>query len=76
VLVEAKPVCRPTELLVAVRMPDNTEIPAAEITLKLDKPLGGMAEKGAELGFEGVPSGFAPSPFQLTIRVEAQRIRS
>jgi hypothetical protein len=74
VLVEAKPVCRPTELMVAVRMPGNTEIPPAEIALKLDKPLEGMAEKGAEFGFEGVPSAFAPSPFQLTIRVEAQRI--
>jgi hypothetical protein len=74
VIVEAKPSCRPSQLLVAVKTPDDPAIPPAEIALKLDKPLSGAITTPLEVGFEGVPAAFAPNPFLLTIEVEARQI--
>ncbi len=74
ILVEAKPGCRPTLLLVAVKMPDQAAIPPAEIALKLDKPLSGAVELGVEFGFEGVPTAFTMNPFRLTFDVETQKL--
>jgi hypothetical protein len=69
VIVTSKPPCRPNQLLVAVKMPEQATIPPAEIALKLDKPLSGSVAAGSEFGFEGVPSAFTPSPFLLTMDV-------
>jgi hypothetical protein len=69
VIVTAKPLCRPNQLLVAVKVPEQATIPPAEIALKLDKPLSGAVVAGAEFGFEGVPSAFTPNPFLLTMAV-------
>jgi hypothetical protein len=74
VLVGAKPLCRPNHLLVAVKMPEETAVPPAEIALKLDKPLLGSVATGSEFGFEGVPSAFTLSPFMLTMDVGVGRI--
>jgi hypothetical protein len=74
VIVAAKPLCRPNQLLVAVRIPEEATTPPAEIALKLDKPLSGSVVTGSEFGFEGVPSAFTPSPFMLTMDVEIGRI--
>ena len=74
VIVAAKPPCRPNQLLVAVRMPEDSNTPPAEIALKLDKPLSGAVVTGSEFGFEGVPSAFTPSPFMLTMDVGIGRI--
>jgi len=73
-LVEAKPACRPRELLVAVPLPDSPRPPAAELRLKLDKPLGGKPTVGSEFQFEGVATAFAPQPFLLTLDADAQKI--
>lgn len=67
-LVEAKPVCRPTELRVAVR----GETP--EILLKLAKPLAGKAEPGTEFRFEGIPTAFTGAPFLLTMQSEEAKL--
>jgi hypothetical protein len=75
VLVEAKPACRPKELLVAVPLPDAPKPPVAEILLKLDKPLPGKPAAGAEFGWEGVPAAFTPDPFLLTMDVEAAKLQ-
>jgi hypothetical protein len=67
ILVEAKPACRPKELLVAVPMPDATGTPTPEITLKLDTALPGKPETGGEILFNGVPEAFTKDPFMLTM---------
>jgi hypothetical protein len=66
-LVEAKPACNPKELLVAVPMPNSTATPTPEITLKLDAPLKGKPEAGADIQFNGVPAAFVKDPFMLTM---------
>jgi len=64
-LVEAKPACRPKELIVAVPLPGNT--PTPEITLKLEAALTGKPELNQEFHWEGVPSAFTKDPFMLTM---------
>jgi tetratricopeptide (TPR) repeat protein len=73
-LVSAKPACHPKELLVAVPLPDAPQPLQSEITLKLDKPLGGKPEEGTEFQWEGVPTAFVQSPFMLTMEVETPKI--
>lgn len=74
-LVEAKPSCHPRELLVAVTLAAAaTSSPAAEIALKLDKPLTGKPEDGAEFQWQGVPSAFEASPFLLTMDTDTKTL--
>jgi hypothetical protein len=73
-LVEAKPACRPKELLVAVPLPDAQGAPRAEITLKLDKALTGKPEANTEFQFQGVPSAFTKDPFMLTMDTESAKV--
>jgi hypothetical protein len=73
VLLEAKPVCRPTRLLVAIPLPDAAAT-TAEIALKLDKPLAGAPELQSEFHWEGVPTEFTASPFLLTMETETAKI--
>jgi tetratricopeptide (TPR) repeat protein len=73
-LVAAKPACRPKELLVAFPLPDAPQPLQAEITLKLDKPLGGKPEVGTEFHWEGVPISFVQSPFMLTMEADTAKI--
>jgi hypothetical protein len=72
VLVEARPACRPTQLLVAIPLPETEAV--AEIRLKLNKPLAGKPEPLAELHWEGVPSEFTASPFLLTMDTDISKI--
>src|SRR5262249_11284011 len=67
-LVEAKPACRPTQLLITVSAGDP------EITLKLDGPLAGEPELRTEIQWEGVPSAFTQSPFMLTMDAERANV--
>lgn len=66
-LVEAKPACRPKELLVG--FPNQPEI-----LLKLDKPLTGKPEPGSEFQWQGVPSAFTAAPFLLTMDTESAKL--
>jgi hypothetical protein len=75
-LVEAKPACHPRELLVAVPLPDATKPLKAEISLKLDKPLGGKPETDTEFRWEGVPTAFTKDPFMLTMETETAKIQA
>src|ERR1035437_1233804 len=52
-LVEAKPSCRPKELLVSVPLPDAQQPLRAEIRLKFAKPLTGKPEPNTEFHSEG-----------------------
>jgi len=75
-LVEAKPACRPKELLIAVPMPDAKPPFSPEIALKLDAPLNGKPEENLELTWnDGQPSAFVKEPFLLTIDVEKAKIQ-
>jgi hypothetical protein len=69
-LVEAKPACRPKELLVALS--DATH---PEVTLKLDMPLTNKPDVGKEIQFDqGEPTAFAQDPFNLTLDTEKDKI--
>jgi len=74
VLVEAKPACRPKELLVAIPLPDAKKPYTAEISLKLDKPLTGKPDPDQEFQWEGVPAAFTKDPFLLTMETESAKI--
>jgi hypothetical protein len=74
VLMEAKPSCRPKQLLVAVPAPDASEPLQPEITLKLDKPLAGSPGLNQEFHWEGLPTAFTKSPFMLTMDAEVAKI--
>jgi hypothetical protein len=74
VLVEAKPACRPKELLVAVPLPDAHQPLQPEIALKLDKPLAGKPEANAEFHWTGAPVAFNRTPFLLTMETETAKI--
>src|ERR1051325_10566472 len=69
-LVDARPQCRPRELLVALPQPDAPKPYRAEITLKLDKPLAGQPEAGGEFQWQGVAAAFSREPFKLTINAD------
>ena len=73
-LVEAKPACRPKELLVAVPLPDAQGAPRAEITLKLDKALTGKPQANTEFQWQGVPAAFTRDPFMLTMDTESAKL--
>ncbi|HLK48106.1 MAG TPA: hypothetical protein VKT49_08230 [Bryobacteraceae bacterium] len=73
-LVEAKPECRPKELLVAVPLPDAQQPLRAEITLKLDSALTGKPDLNKEFHWEGVPSAFTKDPFMLTMDTEKAKV--
>jgi hypothetical protein len=81
VVMDAKPACRPKELVVAVPEPDQSGTPQSVITLKLvadDKPdaLTGKPDTGVgvEIQWEGVPSAFTKEPFMLTMDTEKASI--
>ena len=74
-LVDAKPACRPRELLIAVPLPDAQQTPQAEITLKLDKALPGKPDLKTELRWEAVPSAFTRDPFMLTMDGEMGKVQ-
>jgi hypothetical protein len=74
VLVEAKPACRPKELLVALPLPDDKSAPRAEITLRLDMPLAGKPDLNQEFQWEGVPMEFTKDPFMLTMDTEKGKV--
>jgi hypothetical protein len=73
-LVEAKPACRSTELLVAIPLPGQQGNPVAEITLKLDAPLTGRPETGGTIQWAGVPKAFTQDPFMLTMETEQANV--
>lgn len=76
-LIDARPACRPKELIVAIvaiPLADAGKAPQPEITLKLDKPLTGKPGLETEVEWEGVPSAFTREPFMLTMDTVAGKI--
>jgi hypothetical protein len=74
ILIDAKPACRPKELLAAVPLHDAQKPYQAEITLKLDMPMTGKPDLDEPFRWEGVPSAFTREPFMLTMDAERSRI--
>jgi hypothetical protein len=80
ILVDAKPACRPKELLVAVPLPDAKTPYPTEISLKLvdadGKPemLTGKPELNTEFQWEGVPKAYAKEPFLLTMDTDKTKL--
>jgi hypothetical protein len=72
-LVDAKPACRPKELIVAIPLPGNS--PTAEVTLKLDAAIAGKPELNQEFHWEGVPTAFAKDPFMLTMDTPKEKLQ-
>ena len=73
VLVDAKPACRPKELVVAVPLPGGN--PTPEITLMVQPPLAGKPELNSEFHWEGIPTAFTKDPsFMLNMSVEREKI--
>jgi hypothetical protein len=69
-LVEAKPACRPKELVVALSDATNPEV-----TLKLDMPLTNKPDLNKEIEFDGgEPTAFVQTPFNLTLDTEKDKI--
>jgi tetratricopeptide (TPR) repeat protein len=66
-LVSMKPAIRPKELVLAIQTPDTPEV-----TLKLENPLPGKADKGTEIQFEGTATEFTKDPFMLTFVVDSK----
>ena len=58
----------------AVPLPDAQKPYLAEITLKLDKPLGGKPEPDTEFQWEGVPAAFTKDPFMLNMDTETAKL--
>jgi hypothetical protein len=61
--------CNPNELLVAINLPNQTG-EVAKVKLHLENwALKGKVENGADVQWDGVPSGFTKDPFLLTMDV-------
>ena len=73
-IAEAKPACRPKELILYVPSPDNAA-KTNEITLKFETPLAGKPEIGSNIKFIAVADSFAPAPFMLTMTAEKEKVQ-
>ncbi len=74
VVVSAKPACRPTQLSLAVRTPENATLQQHEVVLKLEKPLAGKPELGTEVKWAGVAKSFVKEPFLLIVETDASKL--
>jgi hypothetical protein len=72
-IADAKPACRPKELVLYVPSPDN-KAKTNEITLKFATALTGKPEVGATIKFLAVAEAFTPAPFMLTMTVEKDKV--
>ena len=68
-LIEAKPAVRPKELVLSI---EDGKTP--DVRLKLDVPLAGKMDPGADIGFQGVATAYTVSPFEVTFDVEKAKI--
>jgi hypothetical protein len=69
-LVSATPEVNPKELVLGI-----TDPKVGEVTLKLDSPLRGKMEPGADIEFEGVATSYTKDPFMINFDVEKAKIK-
>jgi len=68
-LISMSPAVRPKELVLGIENPS-----VKDVTLKLDGPLPGKMDPGAELEFEGVADSYTKDPFMVTFEVEKSKL--
>jgi len=68
-LISMKPSVRPRELVLAIENPNTPDV-----TVKLEAPLPGKMEPGAEIGFDGVADSYTKDPFMVTFTVDRSHI--
>ncbi len=68
-LISMSPPVRPKELVLAIENPDTPDV-----TLKLESPLAGKMEPGAEIEFDGVADSYTKDPFMVTFTVEKSHV--
>ena len=73
-IADAKPACRPKELILYVPSPENAA-KTTEIALKFETPLSGKPEIGSNIKFIAVADAFAPAPFMLTMTAEKEKVQ-
>jgi tetratricopeptide (TPR) repeat protein len=72
-IAEAKPACRPKELILYVPSPDNAA-KTNEITLKFETAISGKPEIGSNIKFEAVADSWTPTPFMLTMTADKDKV--
>lgn len=75
ILVEARPICRPVELQVAIHLPNDTQDQREDVVLKLEKPLTGKPDTGSEFHWTGVATAFSKEPFLLTMDLDPSDVK-
>jgi hypothetical protein len=65
----------PSELTISMDYADPKLAEVAEVTLKLDSPLGGTLEKGTLLTFAAVPVSYVKAPFMLNMTAEKEKVQ-
>jgi hypothetical protein len=68
-IISISPATRPKELVLAIEHPG-----VADAMLKLDSPLPGKMEPGAEIEFEGVGSSYTKDPYMVIFLVPKSKI--
>jgi hypothetical protein len=68
-VVSTAPEKKPTMVIVGISSKDMSEV-----TLKFEKPLAAIPEKGTEIEFSGAPSAFTPDPQMLTFDVSPEDV--
>ena len=68
-LVSTHPDVRPKELILAIADPGTPDV-----VLKLDSPLPGKMEPGADIQFDGVAESYTKDPFMVTFTVDKSHV--
>jgi hypothetical protein len=68
-VVSTAPEKKPTMVIAGISSKDMSEV-----TLKFEKPLAAVPEKGTEIEFSGAPSAFTPDPQMLTFDVSPEDV--
>jgi hypothetical protein len=73
-IADAKPACRPKELILYVPSPENAG-KTNEIALKFETALAGKPEIGSNIKFVAVADAYTPTPFLLTMTAEKDKVQ-
>ncbi len=73
-IADAKPACRPKELILYVPSPENA-VKTTEISLKFEAALAGKPEIGSNIKFVAVADTFTPAPFLVTMTAEKEKVQ-
>jgi hypothetical protein len=69
-LISHEPAKNPKTLVLGIQDPQK-----ADVTLKLEEPLTGVAPAGTAIQFRGAPESFTKEPFMVTFQVEKDNVK-